>query len=57
MKNYEERRSVGEMILWLFSKENRRDRQYTITQKELENLSNHVLKLRVSEFKSLTWSK
>ena len=38
------------MILWLLSKENRKNRRYMLTQRELEDLANHTLKLRMAEF-------
>lgn len=47
---YNDRRQLGEMILWLLSKENRNNRRYKLTQRELEDLANHTLKLRMAEF-------
>ena len=47
---YNDRRQLGEMIMWLLSKENRNNRRYKLTQRELEDLANHTLKLRVAEF-------
>ena len=47
---YNDRRQLGEMILWLLSKENRNNRRYRLTQRELEDLANHTLKLRMAEF-------
>ena len=47
---YKDRRQLGEMILWLLSKTNRNNRRYKLTQRELEDLANHTLKLRMAEF-------
>jgi hypothetical protein len=48
--DYKDRRQLGEVILWLLSKENRKNRRYMLTQRELEDLANHTLKLRMAEF-------
>jgi hypothetical protein len=38
--------------MWLVSKDVRQSRRYELTQRDLEDLANHTLTLRVAEFKT-----
>lgn len=50
--NYRDRRQFLEVVMWLVSKDVRQSRRYELTQRDLEDLANHTLTLRVAEFKT-----